>query len=159
VNTYRAEHLYGDATVPIVGASRPDVKMDSPLLRRIADKHGNLQRNKAASDELEGILTASPVTVRAQDTIDLHVDTPELILAGENLQIQVTPADGGRHPIRITITDEAGTMVDSRLPKPAGSTTVTTISDLPPGAYTIDVTGLQPSTPISPVSSDILIWE
>jgi len=29
---------------------------------------------------------------------------------------------------------------------------------LPPGAYTIDVTGLGPNSPVAPVSSDLLVW-
>ncbi|WBB91406.1 hypothetical protein [Verrucosispora sp. WMMC514] len=158
VNTYRHEDLYGDATVPIVAACRSDVPMDSPLLRRIADRHGNLQRNTAALDELDGILTARPVIIRAPDAVELQVDVPELIFAGEDLHIKATTVDRSRQPIRITITDEAGHMIDSRTPKPTSGTITSTIQDLPPGAYNIDVTGLLPSSPISPVSTDVMIW-
>jgi hypothetical protein len=159
VNTYRAEHLYGDATVPIVGATRPDVTMDSPLLRRIADRHGNLQRNTAALDELTGILTASPVHVRTGDTVAVRVDVPELLLAGEPLTVAVATVDGQRHPLRIVVTDEHGQVADARLPKlaPAGDGSVT-LEGLAPGAYTVDVTGTRPGSPISPVSSDVVVW-
>ena len=34
----------------------------------------------------------------------------------------------------------------------------TTIGVLAPGAYTIDVTGVDPDSPFTPVSSDILVW-
>jgi hypothetical protein len=34
----------------------------------------------------------------------------------------------------------------------------TTIDGLAPGAYTIDVTGTDPGSPLAPVSSDILVW-
>ena len=69
--------------------------MDSPALRRVPDKHGNLQRNQAALDELEGILTARPVRIRAAGVIEATVDLPELILAGESLTIRVSlPARG-----------------------------------------------------------------
>jgi pimeloyl-ACP methyl ester carboxylesterase len=59
-SSYGNDQLFGDATVPIVAACRSDVPMDSNTLRRVPDKHGNLQRNPAALDELEGILAASP---------------------------------------------------------------------------------------------------
>lgn len=156
-NTYQAQNLYGDSTVPIVAASRADVPMDSNQLRRIPDKHGNLQRNTAALDEISGILTASRIVVRAPDTIDLHVDTPELLIAGQDLDIHVA-ADDGRPPIRITITDETGRIIDSRTPPSHTGTYATTIQGLTPGAYTIDITGLRPGTPVAPVSSDVLVW-
>jgi hypothetical protein len=34
----------------------------------------------------------------------------------------------------------------------------TTIDGLAPGAYTIDVTGISPGSPLPPVGSDILVW-
>ena len=57
LGTYQDQDLAGDATVPIVGACRADVRIDSNTLRRVPDKHGNLHRNTAALDEMEGILT------------------------------------------------------------------------------------------------------
>jgi hypothetical protein len=52
-----------------------------------------------------------------------------------------------------------GRVVDSRVPKAAGGPTTTAIAGLAPGAYTVSVTGLQPSSPIAPVSTDVLVWE
>jgi pimeloyl-ACP methyl ester carboxylesterase len=156
--TYRGEDLYGDATVPIVGACRSDVPMDSNTLRRVPDKHGNLQRNPAALDELEGILTAQPITVRAARPIGLRADTPEFALAGEDITVQVTPAETTRHAIRVAVTTETSRLVESRVLRPARGTMATTIDGLAPGAYTIDVTGTDPGSPLAPVSSDILVW-
>lgn len=159
INAYQAEDLYGDATVPIVAASRPDVPMDSPLLRRVPDKHGNLQRNRAVLDEVHGILTASPVSVRAPHTTALHVDTPDLVLAGKPLPVQVATTGDAGHPVRITVTAENHRMVDSRVTRPrAGAPATIHVEDLPPGAYTVDITGVTPSSPIAPVSSTTLIW-
>ena len=158
-NTYQTEDLYGDATVPIVAATRPDIPMDSPLLRRVPDQHGNLQRNNAVLDELHGILTASPITIRALHTTALHVDTPDLILAGDPLPIRIATTNDNTQPVRITVTDENQKTIDSRIARPRDNAPVTTlIEDLPPGAYSIDITGLTPSSTIAPVSGDVLIW-
>ncbi|GIF02139.1 esterase/lipase family protein [Paractinoplanes rishiriensis] len=159
-NTYGAEDLYGDATVPIVAATRPDVPMNSPLLRRVPDQHGNLQRNNAVLDEIHGILTASPITVRAPHTTALRVDAPDLILAGEALPVSVAITGDDPQPVRITVTTENRKITDSRITRPRdGTPTTTSIEGLPPGAYSIDVTGLTPNSTIAPVSSDILVWE
>ena len=159
IDTYRGENHYGDATVPIVSASRPDVPMDSNTLRRVPDKHGNLQRNPAALDELEGILTAQSLIVRAAAPIGLQVEAPEFALAGEDITVRVTPAETTRHAVRLAITSETGHLTESRVLRPGRGTAVTTIDGLAPGAYTIDITGTDPGSPLAPVSSDILIWE
>ena len=83
LDTYQDQDLYGDSTVPIVAACRADVPMDSNTLRRVPDKHGNLQRNPAALDEVEGILTASSIIVKAAKPVALRVDVPEFALAGQ----------------------------------------------------------------------------
>ena len=45
-----------------------------------------------------------------------------------------------------------------RSTRPPASRRAITIDGLAPGAYTIDVTGADPASPFTPVSSDILIW-
>ena len=156
-DSYRAEDLFGDATVPIVGACRADVPMNSNTLRRVPDKHGNLHRNPAALDELEGVLTASRVVVRG-DVVPLRVEVPELVLAGQAIPVQAQVADGSRQGLLITVNDESGQFVDSYQPRPTKGTSATTLDSLPPGAYTIDVAGLNPASPVAPVSSDVLVW-
>lgn len=154
LDTYGEDDLTGDATVPIVGACRKDVPMDSPVLRRICDKHGNLQRNRAALDEIEGILTARPVVVRAAYPAEVAVDVPDLILAGQDLPVGVRFGEPRSAAVRLAIIDESGREVEARAMHPPANTTVT---DLRPGAYTVRVTGLSPG--ISPVSSTVLVWD
>ena len=108
--------------MPIVAACRADVPMDSNTLRRVPDKHGNLQRNTAALDEVEGILTASPIIVKAARPVALRVDAPDFALAGEDITIQVTPAEPTRQAIRLTVTSETGTLIEARLLRPSGGT-------------------------------------
>jgi pimeloyl-ACP methyl ester carboxylesterase len=157
LGTYQDQDLAGDATVPLVAACRADVRMDSNTLRRVPDKHGNLQRNPAALDEVEGILTASRIIVKAAKPVALRVDAPEFALAGQPVAVHVTPAERVRQAIHLTITSETGAPVEVRSLRPSGGTI--TLAGLPPGAYTIDVAGPDSASPYAPVSSDILIWE
>jgi pimeloyl-ACP methyl ester carboxylesterase len=157
LDTYQDRDLYGDSTVPIVAACRADVPMDSNTLRRVPDKHGNLQRNTAALDEVEGILTASSISIKAARPVALRVDAPDFAPAGQAVTIEVTPAEPTRHAIHATVTSETGTLTEARRLRPSGGTI--TLDGLAPGAYTIDVAGTDPASPFAPVSSDILIWE
>ncbi|MBK6872816.1 MAG: hypothetical protein IPG94_16020 [Kineosporiaceae bacterium] len=155
-STYQAEQLYGDGTVPLPGAVRHGLPLDTPLIKRIADKHGNLQRNQAALDEIEGILTGHDVNVRATTPLQPHVDTPELLTPDE--PIPVTIDLGANHGIRLTLRNEHGTPIDTLTPRPHHGTATATFDPQPPGGYTIDLTGLAPASPITPISSDLIIW-
>ena len=155
VDTYRDEDLAGDSTVPIVAACRADVPMDSNTLRRVPDKHGNLQRNTAALDEIEGILTASSIEVRAATPVALRVEVPEFALADEPITVTVIPAARTRQAIHLNVMSETGSLVETRrLPQSGGTVT---IDGLAPGAYTIDA-GTDLLSPFAPVSSDVLVW-
>ena len=131
--------------------------MDSNTLRRVSDKHGNLQRNAAVLDEMEGILTSRSIIVKAARPVALRVDAPEFALAGQAITVHVTPTEPTRHAIHLAVTSETGTPVEARRIRPSGGPI--TIDALPPGAYTIDVAGTNPASPFAPVSSDILVWQ
>ena len=158
LDTYQDRDLYGDATVPIVAACRADVKMDSNTLCRVPDKHGNLQRNRAALNEVEGILTASSVVVKAAKPVELRADVPELVQAGEAIMVRVTPAEPVRQAMRLTVTSEQGTLVEARVLRPSAGPITTSIDGLAPGAYTVDVGGTDEASPFAAVSSDVLVW-
>jgi pimeloyl-ACP methyl ester carboxylesterase len=155
VSSYRGDDLGGDATVPLPGACRADVMMDGPLLRRVPDKHGNLHRNRAALDELEGILTARPVVVRAVPGLEVAVEVPELILAGESLPVDVALAEG-RAAVRVAVTSEAGRLLAAQVVKPPAATA---FEGLPPGAHTVEATSLDGGPQIAPVTSTVLVWD
>ena len=95
---------------------------------------------------------------RETTTIELRVYTPELILAGESLPVTMSLADDARVALRIAVSDEAGQLIDARVARPSRGTATSTIDDLPPGAYTTDVAGLDAASPVAPVSSAILVW-
>ncbi|MGV9450896.1 esterase/lipase family protein [Streptomyces sp. NPDC003635] len=155
---YTDKTLYGDGTVPLVAACRADVPMNSNTLRRVPDHHGNLQRNPAALDEVEGILTATDIVVRAPGEIHLRLDVPEVIAAGENLAVRVSSAHGERIAVRLTLTDEHGNLEDARVVLAGPEPIDALFDDLTPGAYTVDATGTRPGSPVAPVSADTLVW-
>jgi hypothetical protein len=63
-----------------------------------------------------------------------------------------------RHAVRVTVTAEDGRLVEARVPRMQRGHAEATFDELPPGAYRIDVTGLDAGSPLAPVSSDVLIW-
>ena len=67
------------------------------------------QRNPAALAEVEGILTASSVIVKAAKPVGLRVDIPEFAVTGQDITVRVTPTDHIRQAVRVTITTETGT--------------------------------------------------
>jgi len=135
------------------------VRMTSNRLRHVPDKHGNLQRNEAALDEVEAILTARDIIVRAVQPIELRADVPEFALAGEALIVTVTPAEETRRAIHLTVTRETETSpIEERDLRPTVGARTAVIEDLPPGAYTIEVGNDDPGSPFASVTSEVLIW-
>jgi pimeloyl-ACP methyl ester carboxylesterase len=156
-DSYGPDNLFGDGTVPLTGAVRSGVPLTSPVLRRIADKHGNLQRNQAAFDEIEGILTGEDVVVLAPGDVEPSVTVAELLLPDEPLDVEVRLPEN--HGLRVALLDERGHEVDVRSPRPAGGVARARFTDLPPGAYTVQVGGLAPGSPVAEVSSDVIVWD
>jgi hypothetical protein len=123
----------------------------------VPDRHGNIHRNAAALDELEGILTASPVVVRAPETSGLRLDVPELVIAGEELTVRLATADGSRAGVRLVVGDlrrpEQARVVTAG-PEPVEAV----FAGLPPGAHALTAVSAAPGARLSPVSADTLVW-
>jgi hypothetical protein len=71
------------------------------------DGVGSLQSNPVVLDEIEAIITASPVRYRAGGTAPVRVTAPQLVLLGEpiTVAVDVEPDSSGRVPaVRITLT-------------------------------------------------------
>jgi pimeloyl-ACP methyl ester carboxylesterase len=155
-DTYLGDDLAGDGTVPSVAGPR-GLPLDHPTLHHVADKHGDLQRNRAALDEVEAILLAKPIIPMGPMITDPRVDVPELIRHGEPLPVTVTLET--RDAVRVTVTDESGRLVASRTPRRSADGPMTTaFTDLAPGGYVVDVTGVAAGAGIAPVSSATLVW-
>lgn len=157
IDLYRGADLAGDGTVPAVSGPK-GLALDDNTLRHIADKHGNLQRNAAALDEVEAILLARSIVPKAGNMVDLRVDAPELVPLGQDVTVTVHVPDGGP-AVKVALVDETGAVVAVQRPRLAGTALKTTFTSLYPGAYGIETTGLSPTHPVEPVSSDLLVWD
>lgn len=133
--------------------------VDANVLRRIADKQGNLQRNRAVFDEIEGILTDVPIKIKGVPAIP-RVSCPELLLADQNLTVAVEMEASAGPPsaIRISLTDENGKLVDARSPVMKSGHTEAAFSDLAPGAHTVTVAGLTATSPAMLSASEVIVW-
>jgi hypothetical protein len=117
LTAYGPDQLFGDGTVPLVAATPAGVELTSNTLRRVADKHGNLQRNTAALAEITALLTTPALTPKGPaHPIAPHVEVPELTLAGDPVTVEITLPPGERHGLKVTLTDEAG-KPQTRTPK------------------------------------------
>jgi len=152
----RVDNDYGDATVPRAGAVPHGLSLDTPLLHHIVDHHGNLQRNQAALDEVQQAITAKPVTRKVVPAIPIRTRVPDLTLHGEPLTIDVDVDSDTRHALRVTTTAEDGRIVDARSPRLRAGHASTTITNLDPGAYTIEISSL--GGELTPITSTVLVW-
>jgi hypothetical protein len=151
-----ANDIGGDGTVSAVSLPK-GTPLDSNSIRRIADKHANLQCNTAALDEVESIIRSEPMTVKGGNTYDLSVDAPELISSADRLAVRVsTPTD--RRRVVIILRDERGRVVEEvhRLASNGPANYAT--EPLTPGAYTIAVHDISDSTRSRGVTSSFLVW-
>jgi len=158
---YGDDDLQGDSTVPLVGAVPKGLPLNDNTLRRVPDNHGNLQRNPAALDELEGVLRATPVIAKGGLHIPLSVTVPSVVAAGENLTVEVAVDPGNRPGLHATLRPagaarSAGT---TRVLRVDRGRAVASFEDLRPGAYVVDVTGAAPGSPVAPVSAATLVFD
>jgi len=58
--------------------------------------------------------------------------------------------------MRITTTAEDGRIVDARSPRLRSGHASTTITNLDPGAYTVEISSL--GSELTPITSTVLIW-
>jgi hypothetical protein len=95
----------GDGTVSIASIPK-GVPLDDNTIRRIADKHGNLQCNSAALDEVESVITANPIIIKAAGSTELGVSAPELITSTQVSKPSsphlIAARSGRRHTARRT---------------------------------------------------------
>jgi len=163
LDTIGDDNDYGDATVALTGAIGHNLPMDTNTVRRIVDRHGHLQANPWALDELEEALTTTPIRRRAGATVPLRVTVPDLTLAGQDLPVTVDIEADPPPAILIQIVaasaaDRREHLVASRTPRIRDGHLQTRFTDLAPGGYEVRVTGLNPGPPVTPVTAPILVW-
>ncbi|HET6489510.1 MAG TPA: hypothetical protein VFG28_07080 [Syntrophales bacterium] len=150
----------GDATVPRISAIPKKERLDSPIIRWVADQHGSLQSNQAVLDELEGILTAKPMVYKAASRHELGVRIEPLVLTGERVAVEATVAGGERIALQARVIDEGGNEVATVFLQPSGGIHRASIEPLSAGAYHVVVGGLRSRTEalVAPVTATVLIW-
>ncbi|SDF31569.1 Lecithin:cholesterol acyltransferase [Lentzea fradiae] len=156
--TYEGEELYGDATVPMVGAARRGLALSSNTLHRVVEQHTSLQDNAAVLDAVESFLTAKPIVPRAVTVTEPQVSVPDLVLTGEQLEVTVELRDTAPRALKVALLDENGKQVESRSPAISEKMTAR-FADVPPGAYFVQVSGISVGAPVVPVTSAVLVMD
>ena len=148
--------LAGDGTVS--AASGPKgIPLDDNSIRRIADKHGHLQCNNAALDEVESVVSSEPVIIKAGPTEDLSVTVPELLSVGEPFAATIS-SPARRRSVAITVRDEHGGVVEEVEKAMRHSTVEYRTAPLDPGGYSLEVRDVADVTSTSGVNSSFLVW-
>ncbi|MEU7476082.1 hypothetical protein AB0A63_08865 [Lentzea sp. NPDC042327] len=156
LRTYEGEELYGDATVPMVGAARKGLALSSNTLHRVTEQHTSLQDNAAVLDMVESFLTSKTIVPRTVVATEPQVSVPDLALVGEELEVTVELHDTPARAVKVALLDENGKQVEARVP--AISETMTAkFGELAPGAYYVQVSGTAVGAPVVPVTSAVLV--
>lgn len=127
----------GDGTVPRLSAAPYGVASSDPILRYVMEKHGGLPANDPVQVELEGILTASDVIVKASE-FDVGVICDDVIEHGDPIAVTIEAA--AELVVESTVQDGAGTAVGHATAVDRGDGTYGAQFDaLGPGLYTVRV--------------------
>lgn len=148
--------LAGDGTVS--AASIPKgIALDDNSIRRVADKHGHLQCNDAALDEVESVITSEPIVVKAGSVEDFSVEAPEILSVHERLVATIS-SPTGRRSVMITVRDEHGRVVEE-VARPMRQNPIDyRTSPLDPGAYSLEVRDGTDVAATGGVNSSFLVW-
>lgn len=148
--------LAGDGTVSAVSGPK-GLPLDDNSIRRLVDKHGNLQCNRAALDEVESVVSSAPIVIKGADTAAFSVATPEIISARTTFHATITTLSG-RRGVVVTLRDESGRVVE-QLDKVIRRDIVEyTTAALEPGGYTLEVRDAADMMLNSAVNSSFLVW-
>jgi len=156
--TYEGDELYGDATVPMVGAARRGLALSSNTLHRVTEQHTSLQDNAAVLDAVESFLTAKAIVPRNVTVTEPQVVVPDLVLTGEDLEVTVELRDTTPRALKVALVDENGKQVESRSPA-ISERMVIRFDDVAPGAYYVQVSGISVGAPVVPVTSAVLVMD
>ncbi|MGQ9411147.1 esterase/lipase family protein [Mycolicibacterium gilvum] len=148
--------LAGDGTVS--AASGPKgIPLDDNSIRRIADKHGHLQSNDAALDEVESVVRSVPVIVKAGPTESLSVAMPEIFAAEEPVTATISSPTGPRS-VAITVRGEHGGVIEHVEKVIREGAFQYQTAALDPGGYSLEVRSVTDGASTSGVNSAFLVW-
>lgn len=147
--------LAGDGTVSAASVPK-NVPLDDNSIRRVADKHGHLQCNTAALDEIESVLMSEPIVVKAASTADLSVRSPEILSTTEDLVATIDSSE--RRTVTITVRDERGHIVAEVQKVVRNGRLEYRTTPLEPGGYDLEVRDLADTSVAGGVSSPFIVW-
>ena len=133
------------------------IPLDSNSLRRVADKHGHLQCNNAALDEIESVVISDPIVVKAGSFDDLSIAAPEVLSADESLLARIA-SGAGRRSIVITVRDENGRVITEVERAMRRETIDYQAAPLSPGGYNLQVRDVADVSTNGGVHSSFLVW-
>jgi hypothetical protein len=156
--TYEGDELYGDATVPMVGAARRGLQLSSNTLHRVTEQHTSLQDNATVLDMVESFLTSTTIVPRNVTATEPQVIVPDLVLAGEELEVIVELRDTTPRALKVALLDENGKQVESRGPAISETMSIR-FGGLAPGAYSVQVSGITVGSTVVPVTGAVLVMD
>lgn len=166
--TFGTDNDFGDGTVPLSGAIGLDERLDTNLAVRVPENHSALQCNGFVLDQIQEILTATPVRRRDLTSVTVRARVPDLVLSGESLDVdlaaEVDPeagplSAGTPSALEVTIRTERGkVLARDVVALSAEGSARASFTDVPPGTHTITVTGSSPAAGVRPVTSSTVVW-
>jgi pimeloyl-ACP methyl ester carboxylesterase len=155
--TYGGLTLSGDGTVPHAGAIPKTMPLDTPLVHGFPDHHGNLQENSDVLTEIVRILTEAPPVVLRGDETPASLAMPELILAGQDLTVDLSIPPESREAVAVTLNPGTHESTERR-PQLAHGRGQVSFTKMAAGIHTITVTGIGQGSPIQPVTGTVTVW-
>ncbi|WP_117210507.1 lipase/acyltransferase domain-containing protein [Allorhizocola rhizosphaerae] len=125
----------GDGTVPRLAARPVGLRGDSPVLSYVGETHGALQGNRAVLDQIDGILTGSPVE-RRLSSVRIGVSVSEWLPAGAEFEVAAEASDASR-VLAVQVVDSAGRSIGAphMMKHLGGGNFAARLHGLSPGEY------------------------
>jgi hypothetical protein len=129
----------GDGTVPRLAARPKGLTGDSPTLHHSVNIHGHLPAAQGVLDEIDGVLTATPVEHYAVH-FPIGVTADDVIIAGERMEVAAECPDRTALLEAEVLTDPAGTRISrGTLQTGTGLTRSISFDPIPPGDYRLRI--------------------
>lgn len=148
----------GDGTVPSFAAIPPEWESDAEA-NHVADRHASMPAGDSVLYHLLARLTPADPR-RYMEAVDevLSLDLPEVILAGEPLDITVETPDPSLALDARLDNFEAGTTVTYPVPPSRDGGYHATITGVPAGTYRLTVEPVEPGLSVKPVTEFFTVW-
>jgi pimeloyl-ACP methyl ester carboxylesterase len=115
IENYNGQDFKGDGTVPRLSSHPPEWESDD-VAGAFGQQHATLQSDATLHRQLRAILTADRMEVYAAAGNLFGLDLPEVVPRGSPLIVKATSATGDTSlPLRVSITEETGTEVRTKL--------------------------------------------